>query len=167
MIIPKDTQVRFPVRCINASGDGVTGLLPAQISDGTTAGNVTVIKADGTLAAIVLVNNTNWFQVNGSKAPGLYHVVLPSSVTNILGALQLAVFPAATDFKGAVFTGEVKLFDDAAEANLGRWQIFASGPNANKLILYKSDGVTILRSFDLKDAVGDPTYTNPFARIPA
>lgn len=48
----------------------------------------------------------------------------------------------------------------------GKWEIFNSGINNNKLILYKADGVTVLRKFGLYDAAGLPTTTNPFKRIP-
>lgn len=164
MMIPKDEAIRFPVRCTAASGSGVTGVLPADISDGTTAGNVTVVKADGTLASIALTNGVNWNQVSALKAPGLYHVTVPASATDVLGPLQLAVFPSGSVFVGTVFTGEVKLLDKAAEETLGRWKVHTSGIYANKLVIYKQDGTTVLKTYDLKDSSGSATTVNPFER---
>ncbi len=41
----------------------------------------------------------------------------------------------------------------------GRWKIFN-----NQLIIYDSDETTPLLTYDLKDAAGDPTSTNPVER---
>jgi hypothetical protein len=50
--------------------------------------------------------------------------------------------------------------------NEGRWKIFTSGPDANRLVLYSNDGTTVLQKWDLKDAAGSPATTNIFERIP-
>jgi len=47
----------------------------------------------------------------------------------------------------------------------GRWKVHASGGDLNRLVLYDSDGTTPLLKFDLKDASGSATYTNPFERV--
>ena len=47
-------------------------------------------------------------------------------------------------------------------AEQGRWKIVG-----NQMIFYDSDGVTPLRTFDLKDENGQPTSTNPVERVPA
>ncbi len=51
--------------------------------------------------------------------------------------------------------------DDIFQATMGRWRILS-----NQLLLYKDDGVTILRTFDLKDAIGNPTSIQVFERDP-
>lgn len=48
----------------------------------------------------------------------------------------------------------------------GRWRIHTSGGDANRLVIYDTDGTTPLIKFDLKDSVGDPTTINPFERDP-
>jgi len=48
----------------------------------------------------------------------------------------------------------------------GKWKIFTTGPDANRLVIYDVDGVTVLKKYDLQDASGSPTYINPFVRIP-
>lgn len=46
----------------------------------------------------------------------------------------------------------------------GSWQIQTTGPDANKLIIYGTDGVTVLHKFALTDQNGNPTSTNVFKR---
>lgn len=222
MIIRKDTAVRLPVRLINpTTGAAVTGMLPADISNGTV-GSVTLAKSDGTTADIALVNSTNWFEVHSTKMPGLYHVLVPSSATNLVGSFALAVLPAAAAFLATTITACVEstgagvdalsgvpssltaiastqsahttslggivttqsshttslggivttqsahslTLTDLKDIGIGKWQVFTSGADANRLVLYRQDGSTVLKKFDLKDSVGDPTYINPFARNP-
>ena len=43
----------------------------------------------------------------------------------------------------------------------GRWKIVD-----NQMVLYESDGITALKTFDLKDSSGNPTETEPFERVP-
>jgi len=109
VLIRKDTQTRFPIRLVSASGSGVTGVTPAMISDGTSTARVTWVKGDGSITAVTLVQNTNFFEVSATKCPGLYHIVLPSFLTNIAGHCQLAAFPAATQFLGSVYTGTIDI----------------------------------------------------------
>lgn len=56
--------------------------------------------------------------------------------------------------------------NDLMDVALGKWQIFNSGPDANRLVLYKQDGVTVLKKFDLRDLSGNPSITNVFQRLP-
>lgn len=49
----------------------------------------------------------------------------------------------------------------------GKWQIHTSGADVNRLVIYDTDGTTVLVKFDLVDAAGIPTTTNPYKRSPA
>lgn len=55
---------------------------------------------------------------------------------------------------------------DLKDEALGQWRIFTSGSDANRLVLYRQDGVTVLKKFDLTDSVNAPTTTNPYRRTP-
>lgn len=55
---------------------------------------------------------------------------------------------------------------DLMDIGLGRWKIEVTGGDANRLVLYRQDGVTVLKKFDLLDSAGDPTFINPFTREP-
>ncbi len=48
----------------------------------------------------------------------------------------------------------------------GKWKIFTTGPDANRLVVYDTDGTTVLKKYDLVDRNGIATYINPFARLP-
>jgi hypothetical protein len=48
----------------------------------------------------------------------------------------------------------------------GRWKIFTSGPEANRLLIYAADGLTVLKRYDLLDDAGAPSVINPFERSP-
>ncbi len=50
------------------------------------------------------------------------------------------------------------------EFQQGSWEIKTTGPDANKMIFYGTDGVTVLHKFALTDQSGNPTFTNPFKR---
>lgn len=53
---------------------------------------------------------------------------------------------------------------DILQATTGAYAIFNSGPDADRLVIYDSDGTTPKFKFDLKDALGIPTATNPATR---
>lgn len=50
---------------------------------------------------------------------------------------------------------------DIRQATLGRWKIVGT-----QLLLYSDDGITVFRTFDLKDSGGVPSVTNVFEREP-
>jgi hypothetical protein len=56
--------------------------------------------------------------------------------------------------------------EDLYQETFGKWRIHTSGADANRLVLYQTDGVTVLKKFDLQDTNGIPTTTNPFIKIP-
>lgn len=58
------------------------------------------------------------------------------------------------------------VLDDIRSFEAGRWKIFTTGPDANRIVYYKEDGVTVLAKFDLKDIAGSPTYAAAFERLP-
>lgn len=52
------------------------------------------------------------------------------------------------------------------EFNEGKWEVKISGPDANRLIIYAPNGVTVLKKFNLFDSAGAPTTVNPYKRDP-
>lgn len=48
----------------------------------------------------------------------------------------------------------------------GKWKIFTSGGDANRLVIYEPDGTTVLMKFNLLDSSGSATSSAPFARVP-
>lgn len=92
-----------------------------------------------------------------------------------LGTVSTNVTGIATDLDtmstdlAAVSAGMVAAtgaMETLADIGLGKWEIKTSGPDANRLVIYRQDGVTVLKKFDLKDGAGDATFVNPFSRTP-
>ncbi len=54
-----------------------------------------------------------------------------------------------------------KSIEDLLKFENNRWKI-----EANQLIIYDDDGTTAIRTFDLKDAAGNPTSDSPYERVP-
>lgn len=54
---------------------------------------------------------------------------------------------------------------DLQDEMLGEWKIFTSGPDANRMVLYRIDG-SVLKKFDLQNSAGSATTSNPFRRVP-
>jgi hypothetical protein len=59
----------------------------------------------------------------------------------------------------------IDVLTDLNDELMGKWQVHTTGGDANRLVLYRQDD-TVLKKFDLKDASGVPTFTDPFSRIP-
>lgn len=55
---------------------------------------------------------------------------------------------------------------DMYQEMFGKWKIHTSGPDTARLVIYKADGVTPLKKFNLFDSGGMPTSVNPFSKIP-
>ena len=60
------------------------------------------------------------------------------------------------------YTDEIQ---DLHDVEVGSWQIFKTGPNANQMWLYRPDS-SVLKKFALYDDTGAPTSTNVFLRVP-
>lgn len=145
-------------------------MLPANVTNGSSSGHVSVVKADGTITDITLTNGVNWFEVDATKAPGLYHVLIPSGATSVSGQVQLVVMPSASAFVATVITGQVESIaldaEIARKVQQNKLKIFATGPNANKMIIYDDDGTTPYLTWNLFDQDGTATSINPFMREP-
>lgn len=56
--------------------------------------------------------------------------------------------------------------DTLLQIGVGSWEIKTTGVNANQMLFYDTDGVTILYKFNLTDVSGTPTTTGVFKRTP-
>jgi len=59
----------------------------------------------------------------------------------------------------------IDFITDLNDQAFGKWQVVTIGGDANRLVLYRQDG-SVLKKFDLVDANGNPTFTDPFRRNP-
>jgi hypothetical protein len=56
------------------------------------------------------------------------------------------------------------LLPDIKNFLFGTWKIFTTGADANRMVFYAPDGITVMAKYDLKDASGVATVFNPFSR---
>lgn len=63
-------------------------------------------------------------------------------------------------------TGIDTKVEKLVQIGTGRWKVFNSGPDANRLVLYAADGVTVLQKFNLFDQNGNPATLSVFERMP-
>ncbi len=172
----KSIAVRVPVRLVDGSGNPVTGVTPTDVHSGVC----TVIKADGTTADITLSLGVNFFEFSpAAKSRGLYHVLIPNTMTNVIGPIQWVVLPAASVFSSAGYVGTGVVEDlpalvmsyiinsdgaavaNSAAAALRLIALFLTGrvkqdSATNTMTIYKEDGTTPLVARDTLNAAGDP-----------
>ena len=68
---------------------------------------------------------------------------------------------ALPQFKVLTWGDYVDDIPETRQAALGRWKIIGT-----QLLLYEDDGVSVFKTFDLKDADGNPSNTRVFERDP-
>lgn len=56
--------------------------------------------------------------------------------------------------------------DTLMQIEVGKWEIKTTGPDANRLIFYDTDGTTELYKFDLFNSIGVASVLNPYKRVP-
>jgi hypothetical protein len=104
-MIIQNTSSRLPIKLISSTGSNATGILPSDIKNNS----IQIIKNDGSTSLISLTVGVNWFEIDSTQSPGLYHVLIPAGSTNLLGNLQYSVYPSATAFVSFVGTTSVGL----------------------------------------------------------
>lgn len=164
--VKQGTLVRVPVRLF-------TGTTPVSAVPNTGI-TVMIIKADATSLSYT-PTAANWaiYDTGIASGTGTYQLRLQTTDVDIPGTLMYLVKSATSD----TFVGSVKVVaneeadtfsrvTDMHDETFGKWRIFTTGPDANRLVMYRPDGVTVLKKFDLKTASGAPTVVNPFIRDP-
>jgi len=161
----KSVAARVPVRLFSSiTGLPVTGALFSDVS-------VTVENATGTMTNFS-PTSLDWEEKSTGAfgGQGKYTLTLPSSYLATVGSLAYAV--AATDVR--TYIGLIKVIaNEEAETNVavlrvldlneGRWKV---DKIAKQLKLYKPDGVTLLRAFNLYDDLGSPNVDVVFDKVP-
>lgn len=152
-------------------------LNPAQIILQTAA-----MSPDGTPKTDVVSGSVRVYHINGVGAEVddlIATALVRVGVTNIwryqwkptsLAVGDYTAQYSLVDTIARTFSGLEDIFvrDIATQTDLsivkkietGRWKIVA-----NQMLFYDDDGVTVLYTFDLKDAAGSPSMTSVFERI--
>jgi hypothetical protein len=108
MIIQNST-VRLPIALQTPTGSPATGIVVGDIKNGVAQ----VIKSDGTTASIA-ISGTTWKEIDAVQSPGLYHLVVPNTATNLLGPLQYSLFPTVIPGAFNQFIGADTVYSDTA-----------------------------------------------------
>lgn len=155
-----------PVRMVDSLGTPVTGVVYTDVS-------VSVKMANALSITNFSPSSPQWTAVNASSFSntGVYYLVLPSSLPIVRGSLTYAVSaPGCETYIGSV--NAVTYIEDDTYIRMrqlqeGRWKIHTTGPDANRLVLYSSDGTTPIQKWDLKDSAGVATAgVDVFERVP-
>lgn len=89
---------------------------------------------------------------SASFAQGIWRILASSNGANSQGQNQVLTWGDYVDD-----------IHETRQAALGRWRIDAS---TKKLLLYEDDGVSVFKTFDLKDSAGVASVTQIFERDP-
>lgn len=98
-----------------------------------------------------------------------FTITFPISGLGVVYVLACSSVNATPSYQHGFVRPEEFYIDNIAtlmSINQGRWKIHTSGPDANRLVYYADDGITVLKKFDLFDADGNPTTSTPFERVP-
>ncbi len=167
MTLRQNIAVRLPIRLLNSSGVAVTGLTPSDITNGSTVTHVSVVRGDGTIQDITLTVGVNFFEIDATKAPGLYHILIPSGASSIIGTVQLIILPAAAAFVATCITGQVDTI--SLDAEIAR-KIMRNRLNidfgTNQMTVYEDDETTPAFVWNLLDKDAVASTINPYTRDP-
>jgi len=155
-----------PVRLVDSAGTAITGVVFGSVS-------VSVRAADTGAVDSYTPTSGQWLEATSGAfaSTGVYHLIIPGTITLPQGVVTYAVAAgSAVTYVGAVKSvayEESDTYVRMRQLQEGRWKIHTSGADANRLVLYASDGVTAIQKWDLKDAGGSATAgSNVFERVP-
>ncbi len=161
-------NVRHTIRGITAiENDGT----PPLVLQTATAASALYLNAGAAGTALRADGFTHGFQISG-RTHGIYTYggvdgtlsEGESAGFKAQGNVGLDIYGADNDlFAGAAFP--TSKITDLHDALLGEWKIFTSGPDANRLVLYRPSAA-VLKKFDLQDSAGNPTSLRPYRRVP-
>jgi len=115
---------------------------------------------------------------------GVYTVQIAGANMNVVGMLVYVIGVSGSAAKAFVGTGKIIAADwDSIDATMssradqvtatqlrrlaeGRWKIWTTGPDINRLVMYSADGSSVLQKWNLFDNLGIATVTNIFERVP-
>jgi len=136
---------------------GIQSVLGTPAFLHTIAGDITTIRTS--VGSNLGTNVSSIITLIGTPTVGATLALSDTALYNRIGAPAGASVSADI---AAVKTDTSSLI----VVSVGKWTIFKTGPDANRLILYELDGVTVHKKFDLKDDTGAPSTTTVYERDP-
>jgi len=93
---------------------------------------------------------------------GIYYIVSTGQAPLYLAGYVRPEDTASADSVSTILSTVQQM----QKAEQGKWAIVTSGPDANRLVIFDTDGTTPLLKFNLFDAAGSPTVASIFSRVP-
>ncbi len=163
MLVNRGTTARVAISLKNSSGAAVTGMGPANFS-----GSAVSVVDSASVVTSVPLTGLNFFEVSATAAPGVYHLLLPLSVTDVADAIQVVALPAATAFTPQATTHQIADlnldFQHARKVLRNRAEISFDD---STLSIKDDDGTTELLAYGLTNLSGNPESTHPSGRVPS
>jgi len=165
MEVKQGTAFRVPVKLRSATdGSALTG-------KAYTAVTCYIQKQAGS-SAVKTLAGTDWFEIDATNFPGVYDLLLSTTNTDTVGFIKYSVtVSGAVPYFGLLEIVANVTSDVVTDTSVlrkyadGRWKIHVTGGDANRLVLYDTDGTTPLIKFNLFDAGGTATSSNPYERV--
>ena len=139
---------------IPASLTDVSGILNYAVSDGSSTVYIGAVKV-----------------VEREEYESYDKVVVVDGKVDTIDTVVDGTATTVTTIDGKVDTIDTVVDGIASDVTLlkkyeeGRWKVHATGPDANRLVIYDTDGTTPILKFNLFNAAGDPSPVNPNERV--
>jgi hypothetical protein len=156
MEIKKGTSFRVPVRLFNVSdGTPKTGVTYSQVT--------TYIQKQGGSSTAKSMSAGDWFEIDATRFPGVYDLLLSTSDTNTEGYIKYSVAVSGADTYIGLEEVVAAIEIDSLKILKGRHKI---DKTAKTFTIYDENGTTPLYVFNLKDSFGAATGESVYERVP-
>ena len=153
MEIKQGSSFYVPVILTDLYGNAVTGVTYSQIT-------VYLQKQGGGSAQKVLTTAGQFVEVDAVNMPGIYDLLLASGDTDTVGFLKYTItyspnpiYRGLMEIVANVEADAISLLTDLKDEAFGKWVLDGAG---DTLTLYRADGTTVLKAFNLTRAGSTP-----------
>lgn len=153
MEIKQGSSFRVPVILTDLYGNAVTGVTYSQVT-------AYLQKQAGSAAQKILTTAGQFIEIDAVNMPGVYDLLLASGDTDTVGFLkytitygQNPIYRGLMEIVANVEADAVSLLIDLKDEAFGKWVLDAA---SDTLTLYRTDGTTALKTFNLTRASPAP-----------
>lgn len=167
--VPTSQDVADAVWDTAFSAHTASGSFGAKVSDTYTAIDTTYTAVTNLPSAVDVADEVWSASDTGWPGASMGNSVIGNLLTAVSNTTSSSIASSVWDATAASYVTSGSLGEAVVNIKdhaLGKWEIKLDGPDANRLVLYKADGVTVLKKFNLTDSDGNPTAVNPYTRTP-
>jgi trimeric autotransporter adhesin len=182
-----NTKIGTPVGTVSTDIAGVqstTNTLTTNLSTANT--NISTINTKigtpvSTVSADVasVQSTVNTIDTNVSDVEGVVGTInskIGTPVSTVSADILAVNDKLGTPLNGTVSTDIATAISDISDVAViahriqvlkeGKWKIFTSGPDENRLVLYEADGTTVAQKWELKNSAGALSSSEVYERTP-